>query len=235
MKYLIVNHHPNREVGIIETLKKIDDESEFVVCNAYENSAMPHVAGFDAGFLSGGKPCVSQIDKYSWMRSEIKWLGGAAICSFPLLGICLGHHLMAASCGGEVEKDSRSEEMGWTAINLLERHADELLNGMPKKFTSFQFHNDSIAETPAQTLTLASTSACKNQILKYLDRPWYSTQFHPEIDKETGEAVYNELGVDTGSIELDEVESPRLLLFRNFLAFATTYNEEKGWSHNDKK
>jgi GMP synthase (glutamine-hydrolysing) len=58
-----------------------------------------------------------------------------------------------------------------------------LFADVQNSFCATAMHHDSISLPTGFTL-IATTSACYNQGMKKNDRPWYSFQFHPEIDNE---------------------------------------------------
>jgi GMP synthase-like glutamine amidotransferase len=217
MNYLIINHWHNREKGIVESLRAVDLNANYTVINVFINeqfSNKPDIDTFDAIFLSGGKPCISQAEQYPWMKDELKWLRQPYLQTIPLFAFCLGHHIVAKSLGGEVKQDKGCEEINWTMVNRIEN--DSLfLFGIPHQFISFQFHRDSVAKKPAQAKNLAVSSGCEYQVFEYEDRPWYSTQFHPEIDTESGNEIYLKMAIPHNNAGCNENE--RLQLFTNRL------------------
>jgi GMP synthase-like glutamine amidotransferase len=218
MKYLIVSHYTDGEKTMIDTLKKVDPEAVITIVKTFNGEELrKNPADFDAVFLTGGTPCVSQIEKYPWMAAEIEWLKNPVLKNMPLFASCLGHHIVAKAFGGIVEKDPAREEMDWTGITLDSASHEELLSDIPGQFNVFQFHHDAVTKIPDNAVNLAHSNRCENQIFKYTDRPWFGTQFHPEVDAAAGNAVYEKEGIQASPDTCDEMA--RLQLFRNFLLF----------------
>lgn len=127
----------------------------------------------DALILSGGAPriawespqlghCIEYLEKFSG----------------PILGICVGHQLMAGFYGGEAGP-SEIPEFGSCKIKVLE--ADDLFKDLPKEFSVWQSHNDEIKKAP-NFIVLAESENCKIQAIKHQSKPHYGVQFHPEVN-----------------------------------------------------
>ena len=95
----------------------------------------------------------------------------------PVFGICAGHHITGFLFGSELLY-SKEPESGDFEIELLSD--DPLLNGLPRRITVKQMHNDSIT-IPKDFLLLATSKTCRNQMMKHKNKPLYTCQFHPEF------------------------------------------------------
>lgn len=124
--------------------------------------------------LSGGAPKVG-LDTEKMGRNA-EYLEKA---EFPILGICAGHQFMALHFGGKAEP-ARIPEFGRTQIVVDEE--DELFQDLPKSFQAWESHNDEVSELPEGFISLAHSNNCKHQAMKYLKRPIYGIQFHPEVE-----------------------------------------------------
>jgi len=135
----------------------------------------------DALILSGGAPriawespklglCINYLNKFSG----------------PILGICVGHQLMAVHYGGKAGP-SEVPEYGLAKIKVIEE--DDLFKGLPRKFLVWESHNDGVKTAPNFTV-LAGSENCKIQAIKHVDKPHYGVQFHPEVNNtEYGEEI----------------------------------------------
>ncbi len=128
----------------------------------------------DGLVLSGGAPRVG-LDA-DMMGNNGEYLEKA---EFPILGICAGHQFMAIHFGGEAGP-SGIPEFGRTEIVVDEE--DELFEGLPKAFQGWESHNDEVTVLPEDFIGLAHSNNCKCQAMKYLKRPIYGVQFHPEVE-----------------------------------------------------
>lgn len=107
---------------------------------------------------------------------------------FPILGICVGHQFMAMHFKGDVGP-AETPEFGKTEIEI--RKASPIFNGLPKKFTAWESHNDEIKELPKDFEIIASSQNCRIQAVHHKTRPMFGLQFHPEVeDTEFGEEIF---------------------------------------------
>jgi GMP synthase (glutamine-hydrolysing) len=128
----------------------------------------------DGLILSGGAPRVG-LDA-GMMGNNDEYLEKA---EFPILGICAGHQFMAIHFGGGAGP-SGIPEFGRTQILVDEE--DEIFDGLPRAFQGWESHNDEVTELPEDFVQLAHSKNCKCQAMKYLKRPLYGVQFHPEVE-----------------------------------------------------
>lgn len=136
----------------------------------------------DALVLSGGAPrIVWESPKLGLCTDYIKHFKG------PILGICVGHQLMAVYYGGKAGP-SEIPEYGLAKVEILEE--DDLFKGIPREFLAWESHNDEVKTVKDFTI-LALSENCKIQAIKHKAKPHYGIQFHPEVnDTEHGEEIY---------------------------------------------
>ena len=131
--------------------------------------------------LSGGAPRISwESPKLGRCIEYLEKFPG------PILGICVGHQLMAGFYGGDAGP-AEIPEYGLARIKILEE--DDLFKGLPKEFSIWQSHNDEIKKAP-NFIILAESENCKIQAIKHQRKPRYGLQFHPEVNNtEYGEKI----------------------------------------------
>jgi len=112
----------------------------------------------------------------------------------PILAICVGLQFMALYHGGEVGA-SEAPEFGRTEIEVMEE--DTLFLGIPDRFVAWTSHNDHVKLLPEGFYPIARSEHCPVQAIAHRSRPWFGTQFHPEVEQ-------TEHGYD---------------IFRNYMAF----------------
>jgi GMP synthase (glutamine-hydrolysing) len=123
--------------------------------------------------LSGGAPRIAwESPKLGSCIDYLKEFSG------PILGICVGHQLMAVHCGGKAGP-SEIPEFGLAKIRVIEE--DDLFKGLPKEFLVWESHNDEVKEASGFTV-LAVSDNCAIQAMKHKSKPFYGVQFHPEVN-----------------------------------------------------
>jgi len=135
----------------------------------------------DALILSGGAPRIAwESPRMGNCIDYLKEFDG------PILGICVGHQLMAVYCGGKAGP-SEVPEYGLARIRILEE--DALFKGLPREFLVWESHNDEVKEAKDFTV-LAVSDNCAVQAMKHVKKPFYGVQFHPEVNNtEHGEEI----------------------------------------------
>jgi len=128
----------------------------------------------DALILSGGAPRVAfEAPKLGNCTDYLEKFSGA------ILGICVGHQIMAIFHGGKAGP-ATIPEYGLAKVRILE--TDELFKGIEtKEFLAWESHNDEVKEAPGFKI-LASSENCKIQAMKHKEKKHYGLQFHPEVN-----------------------------------------------------
>ena len=96
----------------------------------------------------------------------------------PILGICLGHQLIAKAYGGEVTT-SDTESYAQVKINI--KNEENLFEGLAPQMDVWSSHKDEVKTIPEEFEILASSSLCDVESFKHKDRDVYGIQFHPEV------------------------------------------------------
>jgi GMP synthase (glutamine-hydrolysing) len=96
----------------------------------------------------------------------------------PVLGICYGHQVMAATLGGRVEPTGIAE---YGATHLSVARSGVLFAGLPAEQQVWMSHGDSVVEGPDGFTVTASTSSTPVAAFENPGRGLYGVQFHPEV------------------------------------------------------
>lgn len=136
----------------------------------------------DALVLSGGAPRIAwDSPKLGNCRDYIERFDG------PVLGICVGHQLLAIHYGGEAGPSS-VPEYGLAQLRVLVE--DDLFKGLPVNFVVWESHNDEV-KSVKDFVVLAESENCKISAIKHRTRPQYGVQFHPEVTHtQYGEQIF---------------------------------------------
>ncbi len=119
-------------------------------------------------------------DELPWMAPELEYIKGAHARQLPLLGICLGHQMIAAALGGEVTVAAKPE-FGYCAIRTgVPGQTDTMLAGVPWNAMVFQTHAREVSKLPPDATLLQSSVDCKVQSFRVGLRT-YGFQYHFEV------------------------------------------------------
>jgi GMP synthase (glutamine-hydrolysing) len=226
LQVAVLLHGPSRFLQVDRVLAENDASSVPIL--AYAGDTIPDLTTFDAVILSGGENSPSQFDKVPFFQEERERVLEAMDDDVPILGICLGHQLLAHWLGGRVER-SPEFEVGWLEVTINEDGLrDPLLQEVDQRFYAFLWHWDQVVELPPGALSLASSELCPIQVFRYGDHPVWGVQFNPQYGPGLAESVLlgadwlAELGIDAQEMasrgyEVDDGSQHRI--FENFFAF----------------
>ena len=206
----VFEHAPGQGDGIVDAIQSVDNQLQVTMVKAYES--LDHPNQIDGVVLSGGPMSVLDIDTeaLSFMREEVALLRQLIDKGVPVLGICLGHQLLAHIAGGQISRCAAPEigcrDIIWDA------------DGTSRPV--FQWHEDEVSVPPEHTQTIATSASCRVQALQYLDRPMISVQFHPEVDERRGQYLVETrapAGVDVAGCSMRVDQEFRLSVFAQFI------------------
>jgi GMP synthase (glutamine-hydrolysing) len=120
------------------------------------------------GIILGGGPTLERAGKCS----EYLDLG------LPVLGICLGLHIIATKFGGSVHQ-GRSGGYGPVEIEICE--PDDILKGYPKTMHVWASHADEVTRIPEGFIRLAHSDICGAEAIALPEKRIYGLQWHPEV------------------------------------------------------
>ncbi|MFI9030519.1 type 1 glutamine amidotransferase [Streptomyces sp. NPDC053560] len=158
----------------------------------------PPVTEYDLILSLGAPWSVNRMN--AWIRAELDLLRDAHRLGVPVLGICFGGQLLAASLGGSIERAPRFE-LGWTEIE-----ADE--PELPGPGPWFQFHGDRwlLPQVAGGGEGAALRELARNEVASqaFVCGRSLGVQFHPELTPEVlqawfdgdDEGIADEVGVD---------------------------------------
>lgn len=222
----MILHGPSRFLQVDDVLAQNDVSS--IPIAAYAGESIPDLTGFDAIILSGGEYAPSRFDTVPFLVEERDRVLEALDQGVPILGVCLGHQLLAHWLGGRVERGPQFE-VGWLEVTVnRDGLADPLLEGINQRYYAFLWHWDQVTELPPGGVHLASSEQCPIQAFRYGDLPVWGVQSNPQYDAALAESVLlgaqwlANIGVDAEEMaargyEVDDGSQDRI--FSNFFAF----------------
>ncbi len=140
---------------------------------------------------SGHHSAASESAEPSRLASQCQWLDRTLDClreihrfAKPTFASCWGFQAMARALGGKCIHDPANAELGTVEISLTDAgRADPILGSMPLTFLAQGGHEDHVVALPSDAVLLASSAVISEQAFRFIDRPIYCTQFHPELDR----------------------------------------------------
>jgi GMP synthase (glutamine-hydrolysing) len=126
------------------------------------------------------------------LRDEMALIESALAADKPILGICLGSQLLAATLGAEVRRGEQ-REIGWYPVRLGEAAKDDrLTRELPPEFVAVHWHSD-VFDLPQGAVALASSDKTPLQAYRYGAKA-YGFLFHAEMTREILIALVGEFG-----------------------------------------
>ncbi len=117
----------------------------------------------------------------------------------PIFGICYGFQVMAAALGGVVTKTGKSE---FGRTTLSHNSNSKLLAGLPKEFSVWMSHGDSVTTAPSGFTPTASTVDTEIVAFENSDAKFAGVQFHPEVlHSENGQEILRRWLIDVVGCE----------------------------------
>ena len=176
---LVFQHDPFEDLGFFaDVLEK--QGADYRVIRLFHGE-MPaeeweHVRAL---IILGGPMNVDEEDSFPFLRWEKRIIRAAIEEAVPMLGVCLGAQLIAATLGTAVFHGS-VKEIGWSPISITPHgQVDSLLGYLPESATVFQWHGDGF-DLPAGAIRLASSAHYSTQAFR-VGKTIYGLQFHLEV------------------------------------------------------
>src|SRR5271156_6606872 len=200
-KILVLQHHPAENLGAIpDALEGAALAWQYV--RVHDGQPIPKdVKGLGGLIVMGGPQTVYHLDKYPYFREEMALIESALAAGKPILGVCLGSQLLAATLGAQVRRGEQ-REIGWYPVRLHDAaKEDRLLRGLPSEFVAAHWHSD-IFDLPKDAVALASSEKTPLQAYRYGDKA-YGFLFHAEMTREILTALVGEFGEGLKRVGLD--------------------------------
>jgi GMP synthase-like glutamine amidotransferase len=145
----------------------------------YLNDPLPAKEGVDLLVIMGGPMSVYDLHSRPRMKEEIEWVTDFIRTGRPVLGICLGAQIIAASLGSNVFPGNE-KEIGWHTIRFLPALEEYNIPGLsPGERIVFHWHGDTFT-LPQDAVRIASSEPFPDQGFIYKNRV-LALQFHLEV------------------------------------------------------
>jgi GMP synthase (glutamine-hydrolysing) len=185
----VIQHEDGCPLGLFDGWLR-DTGARIDVVRPYRGDPLP-TAGLagsheapDGLVVLGGSMSATDDDRAPWLPGLRALMRQAVDAAVPLLGICLGHQLLAVACGGEVEPNPAGKQLGVLPVGVAPLSHDERLFGRTARRSdvrAIQWNDDIVVRLPAGATVLAATPQGIPQAMRVGDAAW-GVQFHPEAD-----------------------------------------------------
>lgn len=174
MRIHVLQHVPFEGPGSI--LSWIQSQgATFTTTRFFESASLPEQHEFDVLIALGGPMSVNDEESLHWLRAEKRFIGETIRAEKPVLGICLGAQLMAASLGARVHPGPE-KEIGWFPIVSCAQRSDCFV--FPDETDVFHWHGETF-DLPVNAIHLAKSDAYLHQAFQIGARA-IGLQFHLE-------------------------------------------------------
>ena len=178
MVVLVLQHVAVEGPGrIADALARAEHKARTI--RLYEGQRVPvGLDGIDGVVVMGGPMSVHDTADFPHLLAEQDLIADCLDAGLPLLGVCLGAQLIAATAGATV---TRGEvlELGWLPVTRTDQE-DPVLHPLPRSFTPLHWPQDVFA-LPTGAVSLASSAVTEHQAFR-LGETAYGLLFHLEAD-----------------------------------------------------
>lgn len=141
---------------------------EHIICSHSDKHCLEGVSGI---ILSGGPgtpygPLDLTADRIALRNYDV-----------PLMGICLGHEIIATAYGGSIARMEKQEKLEKV---IIDEH-DAIFRDHGDKFWISEKHGYFVSRLPDDFIRLAHSKACEIEVMRHKSKPIYGFQGHPEM------------------------------------------------------
>ena len=134
--------------------------------------------------LSGGPLCLSEELTISSINKNIV----ALFSTLPVLGICFGFQIMAASYGGKIDS---MEQVHQGIKNIKIDITSMIFKGLSNEIDAFESHRDKLVEVPPNFNVISMSSDGIIQGIENMKLKRWGVQFHPEGLETSNKIILN--------------------------------------------
>ena len=163
---IVINNYGQTCHLIHRAVRDMEQEAELV---KNTSSIEEILAKQPDGLILSGGPTLERAGNCSMYVKEL---------DLPILGICLGHQVMAQAYGGAVGKGAYG---GYAAVDIEVIEENDILKGIGPRTKVWASHADEVCSLPPDFIKLARSRICEVEAMKHNTKPLYGVQWHPEV------------------------------------------------------
>lgn len=171
MRTLLIDNYDSYTFNLFHLLGEIEGEEPLVVRN--DEAGWDEVAGerFDNIVVSPGPGRPDRPRDVGLAREAI------LTAEVPVLGVCLGHQLLAHVCGGAV---GPAQAPAHGVRSPVAHDGRGLFEGLPQGFEAVRYHSLAVCRVPDVLRVTATAPDASVMGLAHRERALWGVQFHPE-------------------------------------------------------
>lgn len=166
LKIIIINNYGQFCHLIHRAVRDLEQEAELMKNTSQVEEILG--SGPDGLILSGG-PSLERAGRCTEYLHNI---------DLPVLGICLGHQLLAKAYLGEVRTGKLG---GYASVEVEILEEDDILKGLGPRTHVWASHADEVSLLPKNFKRLARSKICEIEAMRHESKPLYGVQWHPEV------------------------------------------------------
>lgn len=171
MKFYMIDNNDSFVYNLVSYFEKLGQEV------LVENIKSISIEKLDISGLGGIiiSPGPGTPEQAAVSKKAIQLYGGR----LPILGVCLGHQVIAHSFGGSVIKGKRPMH---GKISKLSNNGLRLFKNLPDRFFVTRYHSlvVDMSKLPADFMIDATSADGEVMAISHQKQPVYGVQFHPE-------------------------------------------------------
>ncbi|WP_446666579.1 chorismate-binding protein [Flexivirga sp. B27] len=170
MRVLLIDNHDSFTHNLVQLMREFPDVTTEVVRN---DNPLPlgWTSRFDAVVISPGPGHPAIASDVGSSREVLQH------SDMPVLGVCLGHQLLALLHGCNVAQSAHPVH---GEVSTVEHTGDALFDGIPTEFEVVRYHSLAVSSVVAPIVPLAYAADGTLMALRVAGRPRWGVQFHPE-------------------------------------------------------
>ncbi|OKY78562.1 MAG: GMP synthase - Glutamine amidotransferase domain [Candidatus Methanohalarchaeum thermophilum] len=163
---IVIDNHGQFTHLIHRSLRELEVENDLID----NETSVEDIRNVDpSGLILSGGPDINRIGKTKKYIKKIKK---------PILGICLGHQVIAKEFDGKI---GSGKSGGYAEVKTEIISEDELFKGLGQEISVWASHADEVKEAPEDFEILARSKVCEIEAMKHSKKPIFGIQGHPEV------------------------------------------------------